>query len=106
MVPFLSAVHLDEKVYNEAKNFNPWRWMEPENEVNPHNILVNTVYNFVLLFKFFFLIVMFSIMKEKRNWRSSPFYAPFGGGARFCPGAELARLQIALFLHYFVTNYR
>ncbi|KEH26671.1 cytochrome P450 family protein [Medicago truncatula] len=75
VVPFLSAVHLDEKVYNEAKNFNPWRWMEPENE-------------------------------EKRNWRSSPFYAPFGGGARFCPGAELARLQIALFLHYFVTNYR
>ncbi|KAF5943255.1 hypothetical protein HYC85_020897 [Camellia sinensis] len=44
--------------------------------------------------------------QEKRNWRSSPFYAPFGGGARFCPGAELARLQIALFLHYFVTTYR
>ncbi|MCI19301.1 abietadienol/abietadienal oxidase-like, partial [Trifolium medium] len=68
-------VHLDEKIFNGAKNFNPWRWMEPENE-------------------------------EKRNWRTSPFYAPFGGGARFCPGAELARLQIALFLHYFVTNYR
>ncbi|ESW24503.1 hypothetical protein PHAVU_004G136300 [Phaseolus vulgaris] len=75
VVPFLSAVHLDEKVYSGALNFNPWRWMEHENE-------------------------------EKRNWRSSPFYAPFGGGARFCPGAELARLQIALFLHYFVTTYR
>ncbi|KAL1356236.1 hypothetical protein HN51_008235 [Arachis hypogaea] len=75
VVPFLSAVHLDENVYNGALNFNPWRWMEPENE-------------------------------EKRNWRTSPFYAPFGGGARFCPGAELARLQIALFLHYFVTTYR
>ncbi|XP_038688417.1 abietadienol/abietadienal oxidase [Tripterygium wilfordii] len=44
--------------------------------------------------------------QEMRNWRSSPFYTPFGGGARFCPGAELARLQIALFLHYFVTAYR
>lgn len=75
MVPFLSAVHLDEKVYDGATNFNPWRWMEPENE-------------------------------EKRNWRTSPVFAPFGGGARFCPGAELARLQIALFLHYFVTHYR
>ncbi|CAL0322323.1 unnamed protein product [Lupinus luteus] len=75
VVPFLSAVHLDENVYNAAQSFNPWRWMEPENE-------------------------------EKRNWRTSPFYAPFGGGARFCPGAELARLQIALFLHYFVTTYR
>ncbi|XP_052182232.1 abietadienol/abietadienal oxidase [Diospyros lotus] len=75
VVPFLSAVHLDENVYEDALSFNPWRWMEPENE-------------------------------EKRNWRSSPFLAPFGGGARFCPGAELARLQIALFLHYFVTAYR
>ncbi|KAF7820282.1 abietadienol/abietadienal oxidase [Senna tora] len=75
VVPFLSAVHLDENVYKGALDFNPWRWMDPENE-------------------------------EKRNWRSSPFYAPFGGGARFCPGAELARLQIALFLRYFVTTYR
>ncbi|XP_028805602.1 abietadienol/abietadienal oxidase-like [Neltuma alba] len=75
VVPFLSAVHLDENVYRGASDFNPWRWMDPGNE-------------------------------EKRNWRSSPFYAPFGGGARFCPGAELARLQIALFLHYFVTTYR
>ncbi|XP_028798513.1 abietadienol/abietadienal oxidase-like [Neltuma alba] len=75
VVPFLSAVHLDENVYRGASDFNPWRWMDPGNE-------------------------------EKRNWRSSPFYAPFGGGARFCPGVELARLQIALFLHYFVTTYR
>uniref|UniRef100_A0A6N2NJQ7 Abietadienol/abietadienal oxidase n=1 Tax=Salix viminalis TaxID=40686 RepID=A0A6N2NJQ7_SALVM len=74
VVPFLSAVHLDENLYKDATTFNPWRWMDPENQ-------------------------------EKRNWRSSPFYCPFGGGARFCPGAELSRLQIALFLHYFVTTY-
>ncbi|CAL5352024.1 unnamed protein product [Camellia sinensis] len=75
VVPFLSAVHLDENLYEGAITFNSWRWMDPLNQ-------------------------------EKRNWRSSLFYAPFGGGARFCPGAELARLQIALFLHYFVTTYR
>ncbi|XP_022892066.1 abietadienol/abietadienal oxidase isoform X2 [Olea europaea var. sylvestris] len=75
IVPFLSAVHLNENIYGDALTFNPWRWMIPENQ-------------------------------EKRNWRSSPFFAPFGGGARFCPGAELARLQIAMFLHYFVTTYR
>ncbi|KAL1541899.1 abietadienol/abietadienal oxidase-like [Salvia divinorum] len=75
VVPFLSAVHLDENVYEDPRNFNPWRWMEPDNQ-------------------------------EKRNWRSSPYFAPFGGGARFCPGAELARLQIALFLHYFLTTFR
>ncbi|URD80374.1 abietadienol abietadienal [Musa troglodytarum] len=44
--------------------------------------------------------------KEKRNWRTSPFYTPFGGGARCCPGAELARLQIAFFLHHVVTKLR
>eukprot|EP00257_Ricinus_communis_P008188 XP_002525487.2 abietadienol/abietadienal oxidase [Ricinus communis] len=75
VIPFLSAVHLDENIYKGALTFNPWRWMDPE-------------------------------YQENRNWRSSPVYSPFGGGARFCPGAELARLQIALFLHYFVTKYR
>ncbi|XP_076942303.1 abietadienol/abietadienal oxidase-like isoform X5 [Bidens hawaiensis] len=43
---------------------------------------------------------------EKANWRNNPFYSPFGGGSRLCPGVELARLQIALFLHYFVMSYR
>ncbi|VVA95142.1 unnamed protein product [Arabis nemorensis] len=75
VVPFLSAVHLDESYYKESRSFNPWRWLDPETQ-------------------------------QKRNWRTSPFYCPFGGGTRFCPGAELARLQIALFLHYFVTTYR
>ncbi|CDP18448.1 unnamed protein product [Coffea canephora] len=73
VVPFLSAVHLNETVYEEALNFKPWRWMIPENQA---------IFSFLALF------------------------APFGGGARFCPGAELARLQIALFLHYFITTFR
>lgn len=31
---------------------------------------------------------------------------PFGGGARLCPGAELAKVEIAFFLHHLVLNYR
>lgn len=33
VVPFLSAVHLDENVYEDPRSFNPWRWMKPENQV-------------------------------------------------------------------------
>ncbi|KAL4202949.1 hypothetical protein AMTRI_Chr02g266020 [Amborella trichopoda] len=31
-------------------------------------------------------------------------FSPFGGGARLCPGAQLARLEIAILLHYLVTR--
>ncbi|THG01791.1 hypothetical protein TEA_006137 [Camellia sinensis var. sinensis] len=32
VVPFLSAVHLDENLYEGAITFNPWRWMDPLNQ--------------------------------------------------------------------------
>lgn len=31
---------------------------------------------------------------------------PFGGGPRLCPGAELAKVMTAVFLHHLVLNYR
>ncbi|XWS49597.1 hypothetical protein CRYUN_Cryun12cG0016800 [Craigia yunnanensis] len=33
-------------------------------------------------------------------------FLPFGGGSRICPGADLAKLQISIFLHYFLLNYK
>ncbi|PHU08404.1 hypothetical protein BC332_20264 [Capsicum chinense] len=33
-------------------------------------------------------------------------FLPFGAGPRLCPGAELARLEVSVFLHYFLLNYR
>ncbi|XP_021890083.1 beta-amyrin 11-oxidase-like [Carica papaya] len=33
-------------------------------------------------------------------------FIPFGGGSRICPGAELAKVEVYIFLHYFLLNYR
>lgn len=31
---------------------------------------------------------------------------PFGGGPRLCAGSELAKLEMAVFLHHLVLSYR
>ncbi|XP_004510263.1 beta-amyrin 11-oxidase-like [Cicer arietinum] len=33
-------------------------------------------------------------------------FLPFGAGSRRCPGGDLAKLEISIFLHYFLLNYR
>ncbi|KAL3537162.1 hypothetical protein ACH5RR_000528 [Cinchona calisaya] len=33
-------------------------------------------------------------------------FLPFGGGSRMCPGNDLAKLEISIFLHYFLLNYK
>ncbi|GKV41548.1 hypothetical protein SLEP1_g49061 [Rubroshorea leprosula] len=33
-------------------------------------------------------------------------FTPFGGGQRLCPGLELSRLEISIFLHHLVTSYQ
>ncbi|KAK4428208.1 Abietadienol/abietadienal oxidase [Sesamum alatum] len=35
VVPFLSAAHLSERVYEDAQSFNPWRWLKQENQLRP-----------------------------------------------------------------------
>lgn len=32
-------------------------------------------------------------------------FLPFGGGSRLCPGNDLAKLEISIFLHYFLLDY-
>ncbi|KAK6125711.1 hypothetical protein DH2020_040544 [Rehmannia glutinosa] len=44
--------------------------------------------------------------KKIGNAPSSNIFTPFGGGQRLCPGLELSRLEISIFLHHFVTTYR
>ncbi|XP_061370912.1 3-epi-6-deoxocathasterone 23-monooxygenase CYP90C1-like [Gastrolobium bilobum] len=37
---------------------------------------------------------------------SNNYFTPFGGGQRLCPGIELSRLELSIFLHHLVTTYR
>ncbi|KAL5070954.1 hypothetical protein RYX36_021841 [Vicia faba] len=33
-------------------------------------------------------------------------FFPFGAGSRYCPGSDLAKIEISIFLHYFLLNYK
>lgn len=33
-------------------------------------------------------------------------FMPFGGGPRLCAGSELAKLEMAVFIHHLVLSYR
>ncbi|KAH9300970.1 hypothetical protein KI387_012553, partial [Taxus chinensis] len=40
-----------------------------------------------------------------QNVESGTYFTPFGGGPRLCTGLELAKAEIAVFLHHLVLNY-
>ncbi|GMJ12491.1 ARABIDOPSIS ENT-KAURENOIC ACID HYDROXYLASE 2, ent-kaurenoic acid hydroxylase 2 [Hibiscus trionum] len=42
---------------------------------------------------------------ENHRFRGRTFI-PFGAGSRTCPGADLAKLEISISLHYFLLNYK
>ncbi|EPS63981.1 hypothetical protein M569_10797, partial [Genlisea aurea] len=44
--------------------------------------------------------------KDMESSLSSQIFTPFGGGQRLCPGIELSRLEISIFLHHLTTTYR
>ncbi|XP_021757486.1 cytochrome P450 90B1-like [Chenopodium quinoa] len=82
VLPVLAAVHLDPAFYDQPHVFNPWRWQQ--NGVNRGGI-------------------------PATNSSSSPTsgntFMPFGGGQRLCPGSELARTEMAIFIHHLVINF-
>ncbi|XAR49949.1 3-epi-6-deoxocathasterone 23-monooxygenase [Bertholletia excelsa] len=70
VLAYFRSVHLDENLYDQPRQFNPWRWQEKE------------------------------LMSSTNG-----SFTPFGGGQRLCPGLDLARLEVSIFLH-FVTQLR
>ncbi|XP_075089891.1 cytochrome P450 87A3-like [Nicotiana tabacum] len=44
--------------------------------------------------------------KGEELHKGSKKFMAFGGGVRLCAGADLSKMQTAIFLHYLLTNYR
>lgn len=98
-----SSVHMDETNYENPYEFDPWRW-KVTRFVIVHIIYINEikidrfVYCSILTVPFF--------LQKIGNAANGNIFTPFGGGQRLCPGLELSRLEISIFLHHLVTTYR
>ncbi|XP_058114780.1 cytochrome P450 724B1-like isoform X4 [Magnolia sinica] len=46
------------------------------------------------------------VFSANQSQSTCKIFTPFGGGPRFCPGSELAKVETAFFLHHLVLNFR
>ncbi|KAI7753710.1 hypothetical protein M8C21_030036, partial [Ambrosia artemisiifolia] len=76
VLPVIAAVHLDPTHFDQPQLFNPWRWQ-------------NTC----------------STSSTGAALASANNFMPFGGGPRLCTGSELAKLEMAIFIHHLVLKY-
>ncbi|KAJ8770667.1 hypothetical protein K2173_021314 [Erythroxylum novogranatense] len=79
VLPVIAAVHLDCSLFDQPHHFIPWRWQN--NNARGSSNYTNT------------------------TTAASNHYMPFGGGPRLCAGSELAKLEMAIFIHHLVLNY-
>nr|UOI39556.1 heme-thiolate protein [Betula platyphylla]UVJ47661.1 heme-thiolate protein [Betula platyphylla] len=78
VLPVIAAVHLDTLLFDQPRQFNPWRWQNNGARESSSSCPSMTTSNNFL---------------------------PFGGGPRLCAGSELAKLEMAVFIHHLVLNY-
>ncbi|XP_057528539.1 steroid (22S)-hydroxylase [Amaranthus tricolor] len=89
VLPVLAAVHLDPTLYPNPQVFNPWRWQQNSGSVQGGTPSSATA----------------TITATSSNPSGNNFM-PFGGGQRLCPGSELAKLEMAIFIHHLVLNFK
>ena len=66
-------------------------------------------YIFLVFMESFSYCVAFNVLIDHQDVGSkitTMNCTPFGGGIRLCPGAELSKMAMAIFLHLAVTKYR
>ncbi|XP_065851730.1 cholesterol 22-monohydroxylase CYP90B51 [Euphorbia lathyris] len=45
-------------------------------------------------------------INSKNSQKMNNYFMPFGGGPRLCAGSELGKLEMAIFIHHLVLNYK
>ncbi|CAM9408191.1 unnamed protein product [Ascophyllum nodosum] len=82
----LSSGYASESFYPQPKKFCPFRFLQDEKYVAGASLSNDA-------------------MAPAKALKKQPRPQMFGFGKHMCPGKELAKLEIALFLKYFLSNY-
>ncbi|KAK4259999.1 hypothetical protein QN277_003175 [Acacia crassicarpa] len=87
VLPVVAAVHLDPSLFDQPQHFNPWRWQSNNNGSST-------------------TCIEGSCPSGSSNSTASQIFMPFGGGPRLCAGSELAKVEMAVFIHHLILNFQ
>ncbi|XP_057449392.1 cholesterol 22-monohydroxylase CYP90B51 [Lotus japonicus] len=89
VLPVIAAVHLDPSLFDQPQRFNPWRWQVSSGGSNTVRAGNDGSCGGC----------------PSSSTGSNNTFLPFGGGPRLCAGSELAKLEMAVFIHHLILNY-
>lgn len=56
----------------------------------------------ISIYNLYFFILLYG---QDHNAKVGTFLS-FGAGSMYCPGSDLAKIEISVFLHHFLLNYK